>query len=71
MWSIWKWEMKEKDRFFLGDIPVGFGYAVPGIEDDIIVACLDKDRDRVAGSGIEPSVGTKEGDLHIQDIGIH
>ena len=39
---------KEKDRLLLRDVPVGLGDPVAGIEDDIIFACPDKYRDRVA-----------------------
>ena len=40
---------KEIDGLLLRDIPVCLGDPVAGIEDDIIFASLDKNRDRVAG----------------------
>jgi hypothetical protein len=65
-------EMAEEKihRFLLRDVPVGLGNPAAGIENDIIFACLDEYRDCVAGGGIEPSVGAKEGNLHIEGIGI-
>jgi hypothetical protein len=59
---------EEIDRFLLRDVPVGLGNPVAGIENDIIFACLDEYGDRVAGEGIEPSIGAKEGDLHVEKV---
>jgi hypothetical protein len=62
---------KETDRFLLRDVTVCPGNSVSGIEDEVVFACLGEHGNRIAGLGIEPSVGTKEGDLHIQGVWIH
>jgi hypothetical protein len=59
---------EETDRLILRDIPVGFGDPIAGIEDDIIFACLNEYRNRVAGGSIEPAIGAKEGDLHREKV---
>jgi hypothetical protein len=55
---------EEEDRLLLRDVPVRFGNTVAGIEDDVKLFRLDKDRGGVTGGGIEPAIGAKEGHLH-------
>ena len=55
---------EEVDRLLLRDVPVGFGNPVARIEDDVELIGLDEDGDGVSRDGVEPAVGTKEGDLH-------
>jgi len=55
---------EQKDRLLLRDVPVGFGNPVARIEDDVELIGLDEDGDGVSRDGVEPAVGTKEGDLH-------
>lgn len=59
---------EEIDRFFLRDVPVRLRNPVTGIENDVIVASPDENRDRVSGLGIEPSIGAKKGDLHVENV---
>lgn len=55
---------EQKDGFIPGDVPVRLCNAIAGIQDDVIVLCLDEDRARIAGHGIVPAVGAKESDLY-------
>lgn len=63
-------QMKVTDEqvcgFFLGDITIYLCNAVPGIKDDIEFFGLDEHRTGIPGNGIIPTIGSQEGNFHVE-----